>query len=144
MVVDMRRTGRSSFRSISAEFLSLLKTSHELKRSVTNDRRQRSYILYILWFSVILRTLERHAVQRDEYVVAIAGRDNEVAAVQYLRAQVGPQLIPGDHGKEDAALRRRTASPSVSASPGVRKCLGAEFSALPTHLLISRPFVPWM
>jgi len=61
--------------------------------------------LYILWFSVILRTLERHAVQRDEYVVAIAGRDNEVAAVQYLRAQVGPQLISGDHGKEDAALQ---------------------------------------
>src|SRR5258708_17471883 len=79
--------------------------SHILKSSVTSVRRQRSYILYILWFSVILRTLERYAVQRDEYVVAIAGRDNEVAAVQYFRAPVGPQLISGDHGKEDAALQ---------------------------------------
>jgi hypothetical protein len=44
-------------------------------------------------------------------VVAIAGRDNEVAAVQYSRAQVGPQLIPGDHGKEDAALQARHNKP---------------------------------
>jgi hypothetical protein len=51
-------------------------------------------LFYIPWFYVMLQTLERQAVQRDEYAVAIVGRDNEVAAAQYLRAQVGPQLIP--------------------------------------------------